>query len=148
MLPRSCLRLADSKSNSSTRLPRRTTTRVSSGWVASISILLGIDRSHTGMRRRGRATQPRRRRGAARPGSGLIAVERMGRQSTREQRIAYRRAGMKRAGPARDAAKRRNVAAMELVLDAWSKHDLWPVTVRQRTGAAAVSSKLTTLDAK
>src|SRR5215212_6602255 len=42
MLPRSCLRLADSKSNSSTRLPRRTTTRVSSGWVASISILLAI----------------------------------------------------------------------------------------------------------
>src|SRR5215467_10812543 len=42
MLPRSCLRWADSKSNSSTRLPRTTTTRVSSGWVASISILLGI----------------------------------------------------------------------------------------------------------
>src|SRR5262249_37796467 len=42
MFPRSCLRLADSKSNSSTRFPRTTTTRVSSGWVASISILLGI----------------------------------------------------------------------------------------------------------
>src|ERR1700733_4583393 len=46
MLPRSCLRCADSKSNSSTRLPRRTTTRVSSGWVASISILLAIGLSH------------------------------------------------------------------------------------------------------
>src|SRR3974390_1741272 len=42
MFPRSCLRWADSKSNSSTRLPRTTTTRVSSGWVASIRILLGI----------------------------------------------------------------------------------------------------------
>src|SRR3984893_15156615 len=42
MLPRSCLRWAVSKSNSSTRLPRTTTTRVSSGWVASINILLGI----------------------------------------------------------------------------------------------------------
>src|ERR1700724_3140248 len=43
MLPRSCLRLADSKSNSSTRFPRTTTTRVSSGWVASMSILLAIE---------------------------------------------------------------------------------------------------------
>src|SRR5262245_65142752 len=43
MLPRSCLRLADSKSNSSTRFPRTTSTRVSSGWVASMSILLAID---------------------------------------------------------------------------------------------------------
>src|SRR5215469_2264833 len=43
MFPRSCLRLADSKSNSSTRFPRTTTTRVSSGWVASMSILLAID---------------------------------------------------------------------------------------------------------
>jgi len=46
MLPRSCLRLALSKSNSSTRLPRSTTTRVSSGWVASISILSAIGKSH------------------------------------------------------------------------------------------------------
>src|SRR5262252_51693 len=46
MLPLSCLRCADSKSNSSTRLPRKTTTRVSSGWVASMSILLAIGRSH------------------------------------------------------------------------------------------------------
>src|SRR5215210_2867775 len=43
MLPRNWRRLADSKSNSSTRLPRTTTTRVSSGWVVSISILLAID---------------------------------------------------------------------------------------------------------
>src|SRR5690349_19970873 len=43
MLPRSCLRLADSKSNSSTRFIRTTTTRVSSGWVASMSILLAIE---------------------------------------------------------------------------------------------------------
>src|ERR1700749_3329759 len=42
MLPRSCLRWAVSKSNSSTRLPRTTTTRVSSGWVASINILFWI----------------------------------------------------------------------------------------------------------
>src|SRR4029078_12507350 len=40
MLPRRSLRAADSKSNSSTRPLRSTTTRVSSGCVASISILL------------------------------------------------------------------------------------------------------------
>src|SRR5215471_19647943 len=50
MLPLSWRRLADSKSNSSTRLPRSTTTRVSSGWVASISILLAIDVSLGGAR--------------------------------------------------------------------------------------------------
>ena len=43
--------MADSKSNSSTRLPRSTTTRVSSGWVASISILFGIVASHEGRAR-------------------------------------------------------------------------------------------------
>src|SRR5208282_3216758 len=48
MLPRSCLRCADSKSNSSTRLPRKTITRVSSGWVASMSILLAIWKSRRG----------------------------------------------------------------------------------------------------
>src|SRR6478609_3222422 len=42
MLPRSGLLLADSKSNSSTRLPRSTTTRVSSGWEASMIILLAM----------------------------------------------------------------------------------------------------------
>src|SRR5277367_3660492 len=42
MLPRSGFLLADSKSNSSTRLPLRTTTRVSSGWEASMIILLDM----------------------------------------------------------------------------------------------------------
>jgi len=60
MLPLSCLRCADSKSNSSTRLPRRTTTRVSSGWVASMSILLAICKSHEG--RRAALFVPKRRR--------------------------------------------------------------------------------------
>src|SRR5580698_5089477 len=60
MLPRSCLRCADSKSNSSTRLPRKTTTRVSSGWVASMSILLAILSSHDG--RRAVCSAPHRRR--------------------------------------------------------------------------------------
>src|SRR5438309_10595376 len=59
MLPRSCLRLADSKSNSSTRLPRRTTTRVSSGWDASMSILFGIDQSLEGRHSRIRLAAPR-----------------------------------------------------------------------------------------
>src|SRR5690606_23845488 len=40
MLPRNCRRVADSKSNSSRRLPLVTTIRVSSGWMASTSILL------------------------------------------------------------------------------------------------------------
>src|SRR5215470_8337435 len=48
MLPLSWRRFADSKSNSSTRFPRTTTTRVSSGWVASMSILLAIDNSSCG----------------------------------------------------------------------------------------------------
>ena len=38
MLPASCRLFSDSKSNSSTRFPSTTTTRVSSAWVASISI--------------------------------------------------------------------------------------------------------------
>src|SRR6185503_3641394 len=42
MLPRSCLRELLSKSNSSTRWPSSTTTRVSSGWAASISIFFDI----------------------------------------------------------------------------------------------------------
>src|SRR5258707_2913504 len=61
MLPRSCLRLADSKSNSSTRFPRSTTTRVSSGWVASMSILLAIDLSLGGASDRARPAPERRR---------------------------------------------------------------------------------------
>src|SRR5262249_23997891 len=59
MLPRSWLRLADWKSNSSTRFPRTTTTRVSSGWVASMSILLAIDLTLGGAKR---ARSPPRRR--------------------------------------------------------------------------------------
>src|SRR5208283_3769500 len=42
MLPRSGFLSAASKSNSWTLFPRSTTTRVSSGWEASISILLGM----------------------------------------------------------------------------------------------------------
>src|SRR5579863_2665786 len=42
MFPRSGRLLADSKSNSSTRLPLKTTTRVSSGWEASMIILLAM----------------------------------------------------------------------------------------------------------
>src|SRR5579883_2035384 len=42
MLPRSWRRFWLSKSNSSTRVPSRTTTRVSSAWAASISIFLVI----------------------------------------------------------------------------------------------------------
>src|SRR6185437_2824078 len=42
MFPLSGFLLADSKSNSSTRLPLSTTTRVSSGWDASMIILLDI----------------------------------------------------------------------------------------------------------
>src|SRR6185312_2791195 len=82
MLPRSCLRLALSKSNSSTRLPRITTTRVSSGWDASISILLAIGESHCGGPAGGRARNRRRTAGGG--GPGLIVVEGMGRALARE----------------------------------------------------------------
>ena len=64
MLPRSWRRLADSKSNSSTRLPRTTTTRVSSGWVASMSILLAIDKSLFGGPACARSQSKRRMRTA------------------------------------------------------------------------------------
>src|SRR5258708_31394967 len=42
MFPLSCFRLELSKSNSSTRDPSTTTTRVSSAWAASINIFLDI----------------------------------------------------------------------------------------------------------
>src|SRR5690242_16550956 len=77
MLPFSCRRLDDSKSKSSTRLPRTTTTRVSSGWVASISILLAMDGCscgwsvHADLPVVGGGAQ-RRERGAAR---GMATVE-------------------------------------------------------------------------
>src|SRR5262245_465845 len=77
MLPRSCLRLALSKSNSSTRLPRSTTTRVSSGWVASINILSAIGKSHWAVNSRGLARCERRK--SYLRGSGLIGVEGKGR---------------------------------------------------------------------
>src|SRR5258708_7573775 len=72
MLPRSCLRWAVSKSNSSTRLPRTTTTRVSSGWVASINILLGILELMTaaGAYGGGRISRPRGTGGPPRFGGG------------------------------------------------------------------------------
>src|SRR5215470_5234320 len=66
MLPLSWRRFADSKSNSSTRFPRTTTTRVSSGWVASMSILLAIDNSSCGASARGTLARARPRRAAPR----------------------------------------------------------------------------------
>src|SRR4051794_33909131 len=45
MLPLSCLCSADSKSNSSIRVPLTTATRVSSGWRASISMRMDIENS-------------------------------------------------------------------------------------------------------
>src|SRR5215469_12384542 len=72
MLPLNCLRCADSKSNSSTRLPRRTTTRVSSGWVASISILLAIGKSHRDRLGRLRRAVPARDVSAPDGGTGPI----------------------------------------------------------------------------
>src|SRR5712692_6025425 len=96
MLPRSCLRLALSKSNSSTRLPRTTTTRVSSGWVASISILLAIDGSSCGALARG-TPPPHGQPGAAlqgarRNGGGILGRGPIG--------SAQRRADWHRAAPA------------------------------------------------
>src|SRR4029079_16266974 len=81
MLPRSCLRLADSKSNSSTRLPRITTTRVSSGWDASISILLVIIEAHCDGPAGGSARIRRRATGGE--GTCQIGVEGMGRAFAR-----------------------------------------------------------------
>src|SRR5215213_1963198 len=52
MFPRSCRLEADSKPNSSTFWLRTTTTRVSSGWEASISILFAITNAPHGDRRR------------------------------------------------------------------------------------------------
>src|SRR5215813_2510363 len=138
MLPRSCLRLADSKSNSSTRWPRRTTTRVSSGWVASTSILLGIDQSLADRLARGRRCPPRGRRKTARPETGLTVVERMSLVRARDRRIASSRA---RAGR-RNNARRREVAlaANGEGFGVRSQHDLWPVTGRQRSASAAAGS--------
>src|SRR5258708_250338 len=117
MLPRSCLRLADSKSNSSTRLPRRTTTLVSSGWVASISILLGIDWSLDGTPARFRPSSPRGRYGTARPGNGLIVGEWKGLCGRRRNPDARSLAGAECASATHGVVRRRDAAAMDLALD-------------------------------
>src|SRR6266481_6762302 len=57
MLPLRGLRLAVSKSNSSSRVPSTTTTRVSSGWLASMSMRRAMARS------RGVGSQPARATG-------------------------------------------------------------------------------------
>src|SRR6266446_3412176 len=121
MLPRSCLRLADSKSNSSTRLPRRTTTRVSSGWVASISILLGIDQSLDGLAAHRCLPAPRGRGRTVRGRGSLIRVERMGLERGRAERIARNGVARRRDGGATAFG-----LALGLALDARSLHDLGP----------------------
>src|SRR6516164_5916326 len=112
MLPRSCLRLADSKSNSSTRLPRRTTTRVSSGWAASISILFGIDQSHAGRRPRARLRLPRGRSESGRAWLAIVEWDGLG----DEKRQPIVQAGI---GPRRGVA----VMLIRLILDARTDHD-------------------------
>src|SRR6516165_9669954 len=52
MLPFTCFFVDDSKSNSSSRLPLSTTTLVSSGWAASISMRLDIRAELRGARLR------------------------------------------------------------------------------------------------
>src|ERR1700675_2085182 len=90
MLPRNCLRWAVSKSNSSTRLPRSTTTRVSSGWVASINILSAIGKSHWARQPRTLARLRRRKTIGREP--GLIGVEGKGRVA-KEHACAHRHGG-------------------------------------------------------
>src|SRR6516165_7597654 len=117
ILPRSCLRVADSKSNSSTRWPRRTTTRVSSGCAASTSILLGIDRSLDG-----RLAGARRNK-AARAEPGLIVVERVSRDRAGELCSPWSAAGV----DCRSGVEVRHglaVAAREFCCDARFDHDL------------------------
>lgn len=63
----------------------------------------------------------------------------MGLRSTRGNLIARSQASARGAHPAHDVAPRRDPAAIDCFLDARSWHDLWPVRVRQRAGAAAVS---------
>src|SRR3954451_14214277 len=80
MFPRSCFLLAASKSNSSTLFPRTTTTRVSSGWEASISILLAMRDSQWLRYRRsaGSALAParmKRARAREREAGGIGTVE-------------------------------------------------------------------------
>src|SRR5271169_873463 len=96
MLPRSGFLLADSKSNSSTRLPLRTTTRVSSGWEASMIILLDMCNS-----RRARAG------GSVRPGWALEVQARRAKVGRKKVKRT-RRPG---DGPASVKAKRIGCAA-------------------------------------
>src|SRR5277367_1018245 len=98
MLPRSGFLLADSKSNSSTRLPLRTTTRVSSGWEASMIILLDMCNS-----RRARAG------GSVRPWWALEVQAR--RAKVREGRKKVKRTRRHGDGPASVKAKRIGCAA-------------------------------------
>src|SRR6516165_4533400 len=114
MLPRSCLRLADSKSNSSTRWPRRTTTRVSSGCVASISILLAIEQSLANRLAHGSCFSPSQRCRAG-PEAGLTKGIGAGAVSTRGRRLDQS-----------DVAVRRCIAlsGMGIDLDVESQHDL------------------------
>src|SRR6516165_10395147 len=115
MLPLSCLRCADSKSNSSTRLPRKTTTRVSSGWVASMSILLAIGRSHGDRARSHRAVS------AGGEDSGPIFVAWSGPEVASAASIA------------RPAFGKRNTAEpFDIDLDLRLEHKLQTATRRQR----------------
>src|SRR6516225_8425662 len=94
MLPLNCLRCADSKSNSSTRLPRKTTTRVSSGWVASMSILLAIGKSH------GDRARSRRAASAGGEETGPIFVKRSGPEVASTASVERPAAGKRQTGTA------------------------------------------------
>src|SRR5438477_11290223 len=115
MLPRRCLRLADSKSNSSTRLPRRTTTRVSSGWVESISILF-IDQSLDCKRPRRRPASPWGRMRTAGWG-GLGVTEWRGAHGAKPEHLAWTE-----LAPRCDGV----VLINRCAFDTGSQHDLWP----------------------
>src|SRR6516162_1286336 len=117
MLPLNCLRCADSKSNSSTRLPRKTTTRVSSGWVASMSILLAIGKSH------GDHARSRRAASAGGEETGPIFVEWSGPEVASTASIE------------RPAVSKRQTNAAEpfdVNLDLRLEHKLQTATRRQR----------------
>src|SRR5262249_57883584 len=79
----------------------RTPTGVSCGWVASTSILLGIDQSLADRLARGRHSPPRGRRKTARPETGLTVVERMGLVRARDRRLPSGRARAGRRNNAR-----------------------------------------------
>src|SRR6516225_8626232 len=124
MLPLNCLRCADSKSNSSTRLPRKTTTRVSSGWVASISILLAIGKSHGD-----RYAQSRRAAWAGREETGPIFGGWNGSEAASAASIRGPAAGERQIGAAEPVA-------LNLVL----RLDQDPHTATSRPGRAQARS--------